>query len=77
MSTVHMTVKASELRPGDVIRIGRSENYVLAYEIIPVGSSVAVWASDGAGRAAYGPSLRLKSGDQVLVSRRDYRPWEG
>jgi hypothetical protein len=77
MSIVHTTIKASDLRPGDVIRIGTSENYVLAYEIIPTGSGVAVWASDGAGKAALGPSLRLRAGDRVLVSRRDYRPWEG
>jgi hypothetical protein len=77
MSFVHETVKASELRSGDVIRIGTSENYILAFEVIQTGREIAVWGADGNEKARLGPSLRFKAGDKALVSRRDYRPWEG
>jgi translation elongation factor P/translation initiation factor 5A len=70
---MHM-VKASELREGDVIRIGKSENYILAAEIIREGRQVSVWAYDGPNKAQYGPSLRFKGGDDVQVSVRDMLP---
>lgn len=69
-------IKASDLRPGDVIRILKSENYILAFEIIRTGNEVAVWAADGSKKAQYGPSLRFKASAMTQVSRRDYRPWE-
>ena len=77
MSIVHAPVKASELRPGDVIRIGTSENYILAFEVTRAGSEVAVWSADGGKRAECGPSLRLKAGAKALVSRRGCTPVGG
>ena len=77
MSIVHTAVKASDLRPGDVIRIGVSENYILAYEITRAGDEIAVWAEGASQRPEWGPSLRFKASDKAFVSRRDYRPWEG
>ena len=71
----HNEVKASELKPGDVIRIGSSENYILAFEVTQADGEVAVWAADGSKRAQYGPSLRFKADAKAQVSRRGYTPW--
>jgi hypothetical protein len=75
-SSQHSAIKATELRPGDVIRIGASENYILAFEIIRTGNEIAVWAADGSKKALHGPSLRFKASAKAQVSRRDLRPWE-
>lgn len=75
-SSQHNAVRASELRSGDVIRIGKSENYILAFEINRTGNTIEVWAADGSKKALYGPSLRFKASEQASVSRRDYCPWE-
>jgi len=69
-------VKASNLRAGDVIRIGTSESYILAFEIIRAGNEIAVWAADGSKRAQCGPSLRFKASAKAQVSRRNYLPWK-
>lgn len=71
---MHTSLKAGELREGDVIRIGTSENYILAAEVIREGRDVAVWAYDGPAKAKYGPSLRFKDSDNVSVSVRDMIP---
>jgi hypothetical protein len=69
-----MKLKASDLREGDVIRIGVSENYILAAEINREGRNVEVWAYDGPVKAKLGPSLRFKATDGVQVSVRDAIP---
>ena len=73
MSIVHTPVKATDLRPGDVIRIGRSENYVIVASAGESGGRVHVTIYDGC-TAGDGPYRSFAPGDDVQLSRRGYRP---
>lgn len=68
MAMRHITIKASELGEGDLMRIGSSTNYVLVYSAKEVDSRIAVTIYSGDEPNPNGATLHLKPSDTASLS---------
>lgn len=68
---MHTTLKASDLRNGDVLRLGKSENYVLVSSTEKRGSRVHVTIYNGSVPDS-APFRSYAAAEDVQVSRRNF-----
>ncbi|MEV0214396.1 hypothetical protein [Micromonospora sp. NPDC050695] len=70
----HIPTTASDLRNGDLLRIGSSTNYVLIYDAQPADDKIAVTIYSGTVPNSNGATLRFEPTAQVDLSMRNARP---
>lgn len=70
MRVQHQPVKASDLRDGDLMRIGSSTNYVLVADAPIVNGKVAVTIYNGETPNDF-PTLSFEPGNTVHLSMRN------
>lgn len=66
----HQTVTATDLRDGDLMRLGDSTNYVLIADAQPANGRIALTIYDGTEPNANGPTLHLDPNATVSLSMR-------
>jgi hypothetical protein len=67
----HTTVKARELRKGDLLRLGVSTSYVLVASAVQGGGEVHVTVYNGT--TPYDqPTLHYAPGQELQLARRDF-----
>ncbi|MDG4792108.1 hypothetical protein O7626_40550 [Micromonospora sp. WMMD1102] len=70
----HQPVPASDLRDGDLMRVGSSTNYVLVADAQPVNDLIVVTIYNGQVSNSNGATLRFAPDDTVFLSMRDAKP---
>lgn len=74
MARTFQTVTAGELRNGDLLRLGTSENFVLIADAQTDGEDVALTIYNGPVPNKYGPTLRYLRSKPLELSMRDAKP---
>jgi hypothetical protein len=70
----HQTIKASDLRPGDLMRLGSGTNYVLISSAAVVGGRVVITAYNGEDPQLNGPVFGRDPDEDVELSGRALGP---